>query len=834
MALFAPNIVTPDSALGGTEIERSLRIFTREAQTPNQVLTRTGFGNGDRQRGTISVWFKWARDVGHAGAVFTTGYSGSGGSQSSMLMNLQDMTADYGYWFGQNDNNGPTWRVRSPFKMVDDQWYHFVIAINTTADTDSNRVKIYINGTQDTALASWYGWPSQNSYTRFLQDNFRWGAQDGGGSASNMTQFYTADLNVIDGTNYSASDFGYTDDQTGIWRPKKLSGITYGSKGFRLEFKDNSGTSATTLGKDTSGNGNNCTPSNFSVTADHTNDSMLDTPTNNYCTMSQNYRYRSGITVRYGNLRCIGSNSGESHVFGTLAVNKGKWYYEVTKLTNTDISKYGFVNTKFKYSKNSGDIGIQSGDSSEGTGMYWDSRQYLYGMSGSEYTELGSYTTNDVLGVAFDVDKNTFYWAKNGTWLNSADPAAGTGGYVPNDVNRAHVAGDDYVPYFGGSNGGEHAYNFGQQGFKYTPPAGFRAINSKNLASPEPAGVIRPQRHFGILSWTGNDSSQTVTGLEFKPDFVWIKGRRSGEHHFFTDIIRGAGHRLQSSSQAVESDRSSEVTSFVRGGITVAGTHNEINGGGVNIIGMCWKGGGAAVANSDGSIASQVSANQEAGFSIVTWTGNATSGATVGHGLGKVPACIFLKGRNFEDHWAVYHKGIGTSLSDSNRKLIKLNDEGSYQTSTGYWNDTSPTSSVFSLGNDQRTNKNTGTFVAYCWAEIKGYSKFGQYRGNGNSTHGTYVECGFKPAFIIYKKTSGSDYWEMQNNVIDTYNPINESLFPNTSGAQSTGRKVDFLANGFIHRNGNGNTNEDGHDYVFMAWAEHPGENQFGVTPHGK
>ena len=826
MALFAPNIVTPDSALGGAEIERSLRIFTREAQTPDQVLTRTGFGNGDRQRGTISVWFKWARDVGHAGAVFTTGYSGSGGSQSSMLMNLQDMTSDYGYWFGQNDNNGPTWRVRSPFKMVDDQWYHFVIAINTTADTDSNRVKIYINGTQDTALASWYGWPSQNSYTRFLQDNFRWGAQDGGGSPSNMTQFYTADLNVIDGTNYSASDFGYTDDQTGIWKPKELSGINYGSKGFRLEFKDNSGTSATTLGKDTSGNGNNCTPSNFSVTADHTNDSMLDTPTNNYCTMSQNYRYRSGITVRYGNLRCIGSNSGESHVFGTLAVNKGKWYYEVTKLTNTDTTKYGFVGTKFLYSKNSGDIGIQSGNAADGTGMYWDSRQYLYGMSGSEYTELGGYTTDDVLGVAFDVDKNTFYWAKNGTWLNSADPAAGTGGYVPNDINGTHVAGDDYVPYFGGSNGGEHAYNFGQQGFKYTPPAGFRAINSKNLASPEPAGVIRPQRHFGILNWNGNDGSQTIDGLEFTPDFVWIKARRSGEHHFLTDVVRGAGKRLQTSSANPESDRSSEVTSFVRGGITVSGTHNEINGGGVNILAMCWKAGGAAVSNNDGSVTSTISANQEAGFSIVQFESQTTNiDITVGHGLGKKPAFWMWKSIDNTIDWYNYHQSIGYD------GWINMSSaSGSTTGNDAAWK-AEPTSTVLTHGSGLM---NQNTIIMYVWAEIKGYSKFGVYQGNGNSTHGTYVECGFKPAFIIYKKTSGSDYWEMQNNIIDTYNPVNESLFPNRSDAQSTGRKVDFLANGFIHRNGNGNTNEDGHTYIFMAWAEHPGENQFGVTPHGK
>ena len=825
MALFAPHVVTPDSALGGTEIERSLRIFTREAQTPNQVLTRTGFGEGNRKKGTISVWFKWARDTGHQGAVFTTGYTGSGGSQSSMLMNVYDMSADYGYWFGQNDNNSATWRVRSPFKMVDDQWYHFVLALNTTADTDSNRVKIYINGTQDTALTSWYGWPSQNSSTRFLEENFRWGAQDGGGSPSNMTQFYTADLNVIDGTNYSASDFGYFDDQTGIWRPKELSGINYGSKGFRLEFKDNSGTSATTLGKDTSGNGNNCTPSNFSVTADHTNDSMLDTPTNNYCTMSQNYRYRSGITVRYGNLRCIGNNSGESHVFGTLAVNKGKWYYEVTKLSNTQITKYGFVGTKFLYSKNSGDIGIQSGDSSEGTGMYWDSRQFLYGMSGSEYTELGGYTQDDVLGVAFDVDKNTFYWAKNGTWLNSADPAAGTGGYVPNDNNGTHVAGDDYVPYFGGSNGGEHAYNFGQQGFKYTPPAGFRAINSKNLASPEPAGVIRPQRHFGILNWNGNDGSQTIDGLEFTPDFVWIKARRSGEHHFLTDVVRGAGKRLQTSSANPESDRSSEVTSFVRGGITVSGTHNEINGGGVNILAMCWKAGGAAVSNTDGDITSTVSVNQEAGFSIVQFEAQSSGDATVGHGLGKKPAFWMWKSIDNTIDWYNYHQSIGydgwINISSSS---------GSTTGNAAAWR-AEPTSTVFTHGSGL---VNQQTIIMYVWAEIKGYSKFGQYQGNGNSTHGTYVECGFKPAFIIYKKTSGSDYWEMQNNIIDTYNPVNESLFPNTSDAQSTGRKIDFLANGFIHRNGNGNTNEDGHTYIFMAWAEHPGENQFGVTPHGR
>ena len=241
---------------------------------------------------------------------------------------------------------------------------------------------------------------------------------------------------------------------------------------------------------------------------------------------------------------------------------------------------------------------------------------------------------------------------------------------------------------------------------------------------------------------------------------------------------------------------------------------------------MCWKAGGAAVSNNDGSVTSTISANQEAGFSIVQFESQTTNiDITVGHGLGKKPAFWMWKSIDNTIDWYNYHQSIGYD------GWINMSSaSGSTTGNDAAWK-AEPTSTVLTHGSGLM---NQNTIIMYVWAEIKGYSKFGVYQGNGNSTHGTYVECGFKPAFIIYKKTSGSDYWEMQNNIIDTYNPVNESLFPNRSDAQSTGRKVDFLANGFIHRNGNGNTNEDGHTYIFMAWAEHPGENQFGVTPHGR
>ena len=316
--------------------------------------------------------------------------------------------------------------------------------------------------------------------------------------------------------------------------------------------------------------------------------------------------------------------------------------------------------------------------------------------------------------------------------------------------------------------------------------------------------------------------------MNFTPDFIWLKNRDSTYHHQLHDIVRGVSGGVIYSNQANGQDSTYSLASFDSNGFSISKDANQAgqNNNGDDYVAWCWKAGGASVSNTDGSVTSTISANQEAGFSIVQFESQTTNiDITVGHGLGKKPAFWMWKSIDNTIDWYNYHQSIGYD------GWINMSSaSGSTTGNDAAWK-AEPTSTVLTHGSGLM---NQNTIIMYVWAEIKGYSKFGVYQGNGNSTHGTYVECGFKPAFIIYKKTSGSDYWEMQNNIIDTYNPVNESLFPNRSDAQSTGRKVDFLANGFIHRNGNGNTNEDGHDYVFMAWAEHPGENQFGVTPHGR
>ena len=813
--MFRNHHITPDSALGGTQIQRSLRFN----HVDSSRIERTCSSSGNRQKWTWSAWVKRVRLGSTTYGLLSSDNGGDGGGNNgiaSIYFGSDDKIHTY-YDTTSGDNYGA---INDAVYRDVTCWYHIVWQVDAANQTS----KIWVNGVEQ-SIASGSQPIGGYNYT-MNQSGYRMNigvdAWDHGTPASS----YVAETHYSDGQLYDATDFGYTDAQTGQWRPKSgnviKSNITYGTNGFWLDFRDN--TSTTTLGYDYSGNGNHWTLSNMSVSAGSENDSLIDTPTNNFPVINPLHGTTTNVyDSRNGNLDFNLSNS-EFAICSVYLPDSGKWYAECV-FTTIESGDVGVFNPDAihrpddELSFDGRWSGVRYGKANGTASIYTD--------NSAVQTGLTLITNNDIVGILVDRDAGTISFTINGSAKGT--PVLISTIYHQNlplafRAARTSSGGSNVVGYF----------NFGQRPFSHLP-TGYKSLSSKNRTTPSAAEVVRPQRHFGVLSWTGNDSSQTVTGLEFKPDFVWIKGRRSGEHHFFTDIIRGAGHRLQSSSQAVESDRSSEVTSFVRGGITVAGTHNEINGGGVNIIAMCWKGGGAAVANSDGSIASQVSANQEAGFSIVTWTGNATSGATVGHGLGKVPACIFLKGRNFEDHWAVYHRGIGTSVSDSNRKLVKLNDEGVYQTSTGYWNDTSPTSSVFSLGNDQRTNKNTGTFVAYCWAEIPGYSAFGRYRGNGSSD-GPYIHLGFRPAFIIYKKSDGgSDNWEMQNTTIDTVNPVNESMYPNTSGAQSTGRNIDFLANGFKIRNTNGGTNEGrSYTYIYMAWAERPSGTGFGLDANAR
>jgi hypothetical protein len=323
--------------------------------------------------------------------------------------------------------------------------------------------------------------------------------------------------------------------------------------------------------------------------------------------------------------------------------------------------------------------------------------------------------------------------------------------------------------------------------------------------------------YFNTKLWTGNDGSgHAITGVGFQPDFVWIKNRNTTDDHNLFDSVRGNTKTILSNSTAAEATNSSRLESFDSDGITV-GADNDTNRNGDSIVGWNWKANGTGSANTDGSISSTVSANATAGFSIVSYTGTGAN-ATVGHGLGVVPQVVIARSRSNGGagwNWGVYHKDLG------NTNAVFLNSTSASTSVSAYWNNTSPTSSVFSLGSDGVVNLSSGTFIAYCFAEKTGYSKFGSYTGNGNAD-GTFVYTGFKPAFIMCKVTTTTNQWGMFDNKREGYNVANDILTANTSGVEEAGSYFDILSNGFKARSTSAVTNSSGATYIYMAFASAP------------
>jgi len=318
------------------------------------------------------------------------------------------------------------------------------------------------------------------------------------------------------------------------------------------------------------------------------------------------------------------------------------------------------------------------------------------------------------------------------------------------------------------------------------------------------------------------------TGLEFQPDLVWIKPRSYADNHNLFDSIRGATKQLISNNADAESTQPNTLTSFDSNGFTT-GPDNNTNINGSTYVGWCFKGGGAAVSNTDGTITSQVSANQAAGFSIVKYTGNSTAGATVGHGLSEIPQMIIVKRLSLPiDNWAVYNETIG------NTYRLALDESGAAAGPRLEWNSTSPTNTVFTLGNHSAVNQ-TSDYIAYCFHSVAGYSKVGSYTGTGAA--GNLIETGFEPAWIMFKNTSsGTNNWVILDNKRSASNPRNLVLSPNTSGSETTETvNVNFLSNGFEQTGGNSDVNDGGATYIYLAIAANPRpapvlENSFDIS----
>jgi hypothetical protein len=333
---------------------------------------------------------------------------------------------------------------------------------------------------------------------------------------------------------------------------------------------------------------------------------------------------------------------------------------------------------------------------------------------------------------------------------------------------------------------------------------------------PDPI-IKKPNQHFNATLYTGTGSAGSVTGTGFQPDFLWVKKRSATENHALYDVVRGAGKRIESSTTSAEDAESGGMSGFISDGFSISGASDRVNTNAATYVAWQWKAGGASTVNTSGTISSNVSVNTTAGFSVVTYTGNGTNGATIGHGLGVAPKWVIVKNRGSSvDDWLHYHTSLGAT------KSIAF-DTNAAVTSSTRWNNTAPSSTVITLGTSTGVNASSNTYVAYCWAEVEGYSKFGSYTGNG-STDGPFVYLGFRPKFILAKRTDTAGFdWILTDSSRSPSNVVDKRLFGNTIDAESSATTpYDYLSNGFKLRNTNTNENASGGTYIFMAFAEAP------------
>jgi hypothetical protein len=786
----------------GYNLLRSLR-FRASASA---YLNRTPASAGNRKTWTWSGWVKRGQ-LGVDFGLFSAG-TNSSINIDAIEFNTSDQLRIYSYNTTYIFHYITTQVFRDP-----SGWYHIVLAVDTTDATASNRVKIYVNGVQVTAFGTQID-PSLNADCAFF-NNTNAHVIGATFTDSKYLDGYQTEVNFTDGQALTPASFGSFSPFTGVWQPAKYTGA-YGTNGFYLPFTDNS--TAAALGTDFSGNSNTWTVNNISVTAGVTYDSMTDVPTltsaaaANYCVFNaaaQSTVVNGTVTRSNGNLTSTdGGTTYGLASFGTIASTTGKWYWEVT-LTSAggSFANIGVVDLNQPLGTNlhTGITYAQDGDKGSGAGVFGGSGSTAYG---------ASYTTGDVIGVALDLDGGSITFYKNG---------------VSQGVAYTGISGN-YTPGVGDAQN-TTAYTFdlncGQRPFAYTPPTGFVALNTFNLAE---STIEKGGEYFNPVLYTGNGATQSITGVGFQPDFIWFKRRDAAAGHALNDSVRGVTKSLTSNGADSEytSSAGTDLVSFDSDGFTVGATNvwNSYNVSGGSLVAWNWKAGGAAVTNTDGTISAQVSANPTAGFSVVTYTGNGVNNATVGHGLGVTPAMVINKVRTGSTGpWYVKHKNLtsGTNIFlEQTAAQTALTPSGGI----GDLNSSSTFTCAAGSSNSENTNASGRTYVAYVFAEIAGYSKFGSYTGNG-STDGPFVYTGFRPAFVMIKRTNSTGQWILLDTARNTINTVNSGLWADANEAESTSTvySTDFVSNGFKVRNAGADRNASGGTYIYMALAENPFRN---------
>jgi len=806
------------------EVEEGQSLRFNDDDSPYLSLTPSSAGNQDVW--TFSAWVK----RGNPYALYPTIFSAGTTTTDRFLFRFTADTLNV-FWRDANTSN----RNLTTNALYRDYsaWYHVVLAVDTTDATTANRMRLYVNGDEVTSFSADNRSTLSSGSTLAVNDAVLHTIGTRAYSVGNYYEGYIANACFIDGQQLDPTSFG--EYKNTLWKPKSdaaVQALTFGTNGFYLNFEDSSA-----IGDDTSGNANDWTANSLAAT-----DVVLDGAYNggNFATLNAlTYAGASALTLFEGNLKAreaTGVVSWKSLWSTFAAPTSGKWYAEfyLTYTGSTGFTYQAFAGlhdglaATTYIGQSSGSYGyIASGDS------YNNGSQSAYG---------ATYGNGDIIGVAWDADNGDLTFYKNGVSQGIAYSSVSAENKFfgvsaiwvsPDGQTYWHCNFGQDSSFAGNLTAQGNTDDNGVGDFYYAPPSGFLALTTGNLPA---ATITAPDEYFNTLLWTGDGaSSRSLTGVNFQPDFNWVKSRSDTSGHVLHDSVRGsdAGGLIVLTSQDTDAESAFDSTwhssfgsldSLDSDGFTVtdgslAGNYNT---SGTAYVAWNWLASNstssiAVDAYSAGvpSIASTVSANQTAGFSVVSWT--ATNGtATIGHGLNSAPEMIIVKDRDTATNWTVYHGSLG------NTGGLLLNAPDGFDTNINYWNNTSPTSSVFSVG--LFSNYLTDAHIAYCFHSVEGYSKIGSYTGNG-STDGTFVHCGFRPAWVMIKRTDSTGNWRMYDNERVGYNVVDDSLQANLSNAEDSNNSfnsVDFTSNGFKLRGNAGGDTNDSASYIFLAFAEAP------------
>jgi len=810
-------MANPASGFYGFEISNSLRFDN--ASNQNLVFTPSSAGN--LRAWTLSMWVKR-------------------GNVSDQDHNIFSANAEDNFRFMADDTfNGNMYSAARSAGYADfdtssvyrdaSAWYNIVYSWDSNNGTAANRIRVFVNGVNQTALSGSNSYPSQNTDSSTnLAISHAIGKQ--ANTTSRNFDGYIAEVNFIDGTTHDASSFGELKND--IWIPKNTSGLTFGSQGYRLQFKQTgTDTDANGVGADTSGNTNHFAPTNITA-----NDVVPDSPTNNFATYNA-VDNPEGAALSEGNLKCKSVDAAYEVVLGTIPFSSGKYYWEQNATSGNAIDSLSVATTAIPPDKRNNNTGVDTNSvgyyaGNGGAGLIiWNDAVHQGSLAG--------WGAGDVMSVACDMDNKTIQFRKNNSLIYTASASAnGNITNTWNDMIPAWSIGSGVVNKSSVTNFGQDSSFAGQEtaqgnadengigDFYYAPPSGYLALCTANL--PDPVETIDPakggsvQDYFNTVIYTGNGSNRNITGVGFQPDWVWIKDRGRHYSHVLGDSVRGDNKNLSSNGTGAEEDDSAKFRTFVSDGFQV-GTHNGVNANNENYVAWNWKAGTSfsndASSTSVGSIDSAGSVNTDVGFSIINFTGTG-SVLTVAHGLSQAPEFIIEKSREKNDYWAVYAEPIG------NTKGFILSATTAATASDTFWNNTSPTSSVWTVGTQNAVNNSGQETIAYCFHSVEGFSKIGTYTGNGNN-NGAFCYTGFKPAWIIIKQTAIDDWGIYDNKRTGQNNDGsagNGVLYPNLNIDEETqaSRAIDLLSNGFKLRTSNATFNENNGTYVFMAFAEQP------------